>query len=578
MDVNSSDPNGKPSINNSAEEARDPKGNKNELPPIVRPKFSKRQRRRLPAKSKETMSKDDEPTQEKPDGHDKPSDDKEDEKLSMDRPSMEKPSMEKASAENPDEGRPSRDRDTRDQTIEKETEEPECRESETNIVVVEQKDSGTDVKNLPTPTVILEDKSDEKKKKGKGGDSVDDGEKQKKKKGSRRGKKKKHRKKNSGRNKNHQQQKQQGSDDREKKATKQPNLNNSKESNPSPRQSTYVPLKNDRSNEAVGTKKSKANNKTSDSSNMKTPDKKTPQPPPKKKTNFFKNIFDKTKSWMRKSDDVAQPTKEMLFKSFVSPEYDPQDERNFLPDLSGYQSKEVDIRSISNTKSGRYDVFYNNRPFWVNRTNEDQIPKCKLLSHAGLMAQHSINNTHFLKELPKRKFYDPKNETLEKLMIIDRAIGVDPLDATKEKELRRVTSNTFFGTCMMHAYKNTAEGKRKLEEAEARNKETAVSDEKKAGYVPLKFIFPTFPDKKDEKKEEKKDETVEKSVLTGPMLVTYNRKSRPQPTSTTVRKNASSREFKFVPYVALEPTKKASKHKEVQVVPATSQESHVQKT
>uniref|UniRef100_A0A1I7USL5 Uncharacterized protein n=1 Tax=Caenorhabditis tropicalis TaxID=1561998 RepID=A0A1I7USL5_9PELO len=157
MDVNSSDQNGKAMINNSPDE------NKNELPPILRPKFPKRaRRRRQNRKSRDSSASKDE---------DGDTDEKEDEK----QKSPDKPYPERPSAESMDEGQ-------RDHT--KEREEPECRDSETNLATIEVQNSPTDVRNLPLPTIILET---EKKKNSLEDAKKKDGGSRRKKKGGRRG-------------------------------------------------------------------------------------------------------------------------------------------------------------------------------------------------------------------------------------------------------------------------------------------------------------------------------------------------------------------------------------------------------
>uniref|UniRef100_A0A1I7UR72 C2H2-type domain-containing protein n=2 Tax=Caenorhabditis tropicalis TaxID=1561998 RepID=A0A1I7UR72_9PELO len=329
-----------------------------------------------------------------------------------------------------------------------------------------------------------------------------------------------------------------------------------KELYPAPSQSAYVPLKLDKSSDNVAAKKSRANNRTSAES-IKSPDKKSQKvaPQPKKKS-FFKNMLDKTRSWMRKSDDVAQPTKEMLFKSYVNPEYGIPNSNDFHPDPTNFLGLDLDPR-LKNARCGATEVFINNRPFWVHRTNEDVIPKSKLLAHNALVAQHALNNACFLKELPRKTFFDPKKETLERLMAVDKVFGLDE----STKGWKRVTANTFMGTCQMHAFKNTVEGKRRLEEFEATKH--LVPEEKKAGVVFPNFPWPPPP--------EKKEEGIEKTVtVTGLVLNSYLRKARPIP--------GKSREFKQSSHVAFEPVKRASKRKEVQLVPSASQESqHIQK-
>ncbi|KAF1760988.1 hypothetical protein GCK72_009241 [Caenorhabditis remanei] len=532
MDVNSSDQNGKPSINNSAEDQKDQKEQRerSELPPVLRPKFSKqRRRRRLKTTSREaTISKDDEGIVDKME--EKPWEDEE-------KPSLDKPSVEKQSVEKDEDGhRGIVPRDTREREPgERETEEPECQDSEIRILTVEPQNSDTDlVKKVTTPvTVTTDDKSDEKRKKAT-------------KEGSKRARRKRViKQKGSGRNSGRKQQLQL-SDERRRRRK----LNNgSKESLASPRASTYVPLKLDKSAENVA-RKGRANNKQFDSMRPPSVDKRNPA----KKKSFFKNIFDKTKSWMRKSDDVAQPTKEMLFKSYVSPEYDMNNPVDFTPDPSSYLKKILTRKEIErvskNARCEREDVFINNRPFWIHRTNEDVIPKCKLLSHTGLIAQHSQDAQCFLRGLPERATtYNPKGDSLEKMMAIDKVIGVDPTDPTKEKELKRVTSNTFFSTCHVQAFKHSAEGKRKLEEFEAKWTNNTKD------LAPPKVTFPHLHQSTGEKKD---SGSGDKSQPPSTMLWVYNRKERPPPPKR-IEDPPLSRTFASVAFTTVEPIKKQSK-------------------
>ncbi|PIC40572.1 hypothetical protein B9Z55_011865 [Caenorhabditis nigoni] len=534
MDVNCSDQNGKPPINTSAEDHRDAK-EKNELPPILRPKFSKYRHRRRRNKNKSTsketsketsreQSKDDDTTatvELKHDGLDKNSEDKDDEK-----PSVEKPDKRSKEKLEPEDGghrdlRNDREREPR----ERETEEPECRESEIRIITVEPVGSDTDVRKPTTPIVVnQDDKSDEKKKKkADKADSLDEGEKKRSKESKNPSRRKRSGdqkvKRNSGRN--------QPSEER-KRRKRAPNL--SKESvNQSPRASLAIPVKQN-SKENVVQKKSKVPaNKISDSASKVQPIVKYQQAPPKKKS-FFKSIFDKTKFWMRKSDDVAQPTKEMLFKSYVNPEYDMNNPADFLPDPRHLFSKiDWELR-LRNSRCEPDLVFINNRPFWIHRTNEDVIPKVKLLGFNGLVAQHEqTNGTCYLKELPKRTFYDPKKAPIEKLIAMDKMIGVDPTDPNKEKELQRVTSNTFFGTCHMQAYRISVEGKKKLEEFEAKYAKEAqqINDAPK---VTFQLSITPPPSVIHQPKD---PSVVEKSQRgSHPQMATYNRKERPTPGSS----------------------------------------------
>ncbi|ULU03398.1 hypothetical protein L3Y34_002749 [Caenorhabditis briggsae] len=519
MDVNCSDQNGKPPINTSAEDHRDAK-EKNELPPILRPKFSKYSHRRRRNKNKSTsketsketsreQSKDDDTTatvEFKHDGMDKNSEDKDDEK-----PSAEKADKRSKEKLEPEDGgnRETRNEREREQW-ERETEEPECRESKIRIITVEPVGSDPDFRKLTTPTVVnQDDKSDEKKKKkADKADSLDEGEKKRSKESKNPSRRKRSAdqkvKRNSGRK--------QPSEER-KRRKRAPNLS----------KKSKIPA-----------------NKISDSASKVQPIAKNQQAPPPKKKSFFKSIFAKTKFWMRKSDDVAQPTKEMLFKSYVNPEYDMNNPADFVPDPRPLFSKiDWELR-LRNSRCEPDLVFINNRPFWIHRTNDDVIPKVKLLGFNGLVAQHEqTNGTCYLKELPKRMFYDPKKAPIEKLIAMDKMIGVDPTDPNKEKELQRVTSNTFFGTCHMQGYRISVEGKKKLEEFEAKYAKEAqqTNDEiKKSGCGAPKVTFQLSITPPPSVIHQPKDPSIAEKSLRGshPQMATYNRKERPTPGSSRV--------------------------------------------
>ncbi|KAF1768959.1 hypothetical protein GCK72_000772 [Caenorhabditis remanei] len=173
-----------------------------------------------------------------------------------------------------------------------------------------------------------------------------------------------------------------------------------------------------------------------------------PQGAPRKKIAFMKNVLKKTKFW-RRADCVADPSQEMLTKLYVKPDYDTMNPYDFVPDLQECQIYEYDIRKrLVNTCCGRDEVFINKRPFWLNRTATDVIPKVRIQLHRPLKQMYLGNPASVLPKLsrPETK-YEPSTVPLEMLVALDPMFGIDLSGKTpKENELNRVCANTFHAT------------------------------------------------------------------------------------------------------------------------------------
>ncbi|CCD69914.2 DUF5523 domain-containing protein [Caenorhabditis elegans] len=162
---------------------------------------------------------------------------------------------------------------------------------------------------------------------------------------------------------------------------------------------------------------------------------------------LFKKIY-KKKNSRAVSDCTVERMKEILTKSYVLPEYNPNDPIDFSPDLPKklFDEETWKLR-MSNKGAIRNDVFLNNRPFWLARDGTEQVPRVLIQMHRPLKQMHSGNPASIQPKLHRTDpFLDPKEDALERLKIVDKAIGVDPLE--KEKEMKRLCANTFHGTLM----------------------------------------------------------------------------------------------------------------------------------
>ncbi|CAI2351505.1 unnamed protein product [Caenorhabditis sp. 36 PRJEB53466] len=539
MDNDSSDRNGKPPTNGSAEELKEKnpslkKGKSAELPAHLRPKFTMKNRRPGKKKKISTKSCSKESSREEEVSAKSPAPEAEKIEDEDDKPSVEKMEEEgevvKVELEKEKEKEKEREKEKEKEKEEEEQKEPvagdfEQKPPEQNsdrenskaerkkIVKVEKEKSAMNVM-----AKFVDDKSEEKRKKEKEKEKAQTlnfwektekkrEEERRKTEGSKR--KKSNRKKESPRKQPSKRRKKVKKDATNSVHHPLSNTERSADSAPPPAPTQSPGLPTTQSAQQ-GTKTAPKKEKPK-AENVKMVNTTKTQ---KKKPSFFKAIIDKTKFWMRKSDCVAQPTKEMLSKSIIPPDYDPNNPLDFAPDPHFLFPSEDDWKKrLKNNCSSREEIFINFRPFWINKTNEDVLPKSRLLVQSQLLAQYHANNSMFLKELPKRTFYDPLKEPLEKLQAVDKLIGVDPAEMAKKNQIDRITSNTFYATLHLQMYRESAEGKKKMEDckrklsiAGAKEQRSTNTEEKKSSQPKLSWNIP------------------EKYLLN-----IYNRKDRPLP-------------------------------------------------
>ncbi|CAB04196.2 ULP_PROTEASE domain-containing protein [Caenorhabditis elegans] len=201
------------------------------------------------------------------------------------------------------------------------------------------------------------------------------------------------------------------------------------------------------------------------------------------------------KLWGRKSDGIANPTKAMLSKKYVPPDYgvNPVD---FMPDLECYFSKN-DITVRDKNKCSKGEVFVEKLPFWLARLpSDDDIPKAQIQAHRPLKQAFEGNPSLLLPKCPRTlPFCEPDSDTLEKFKQVDKQMGTD----VPEQASKRLCTNTFYGTLMFEKDKSASEEvKKKKEEPKL----------KSLGEESVKVNF-SFPPK--------------------PILFIYSRKNRPRP-------------------------------------------------
>lgn len=272
----------------------------------------------------------------------------------------------------------------------------------------------------------------------------------------------------------------------------------------------------------------------------------------KKKRGFLKNVYKKTKFWGRKSDCVADPTTEMLAKSYVPPEYDAKNKRDFLPEVktwfAQYKEDDMGLRAKTNPCSGEKEIFLNNRPFWLTPQPDDEAPpKVRIQMHRPLKLLFAKNTIELLPKYsrPANSFLDPKITKWKSLKQIDKSIGVEDSDSArmtreakekaKENELKRVTANTFHSTVMFEEEKLRNDEKKKEHDSKDAKKDTdcpksSLENEppsaKRVAWKPHESIG-----NNDEMKKLQPGEYIQKLYL-------YNRKNRPTPKIPTAKESA----------------------------------------
>ncbi|CAO4360988.1 unnamed protein product [Caenorhabditis nigoni] len=275
----------------------------------------------------------------------------------------------------------------------------------------------------------------------------------------------------------------------------------------------------------------------------------------KRRVGFLKNVYQKTKFWGRKADCVADPSMDFLSKSYVKPDYDPNNPTDFLPELSASKilSDEEWAKRNSNIRCSKEEVFINMRPFWLTRTINDTTPKVRIQLHRPLKQMYQGNPSCILPKLSRTEtFCDPKKDSIVAMKTIDPLIGVDlnyvPKDAKdqkdqKDKELNRVCANTFHATIMFETEKISWDTRKKKSEYEGKQDTQRRGKKEKA----QKSSF-------EEGKEQNSKPNVTFEFPLEWELQIYNRKHRPQtkyPNGATVE---NRRRFAGMKY-GLKPTK-----------------------
>ncbi|UMM15683.1 hypothetical protein L5515_013024 [Caenorhabditis briggsae] len=276
----------------------------------------------------------------------------------------------------------------------------------------------------------------------------------------------------------------------------------------------------------------------------------------KRKNGFLKSVYRKTKFWGRKSDCVADPTIEMLAKSYVPPEYDKRNELDFRPDIkkwfSSYPVNDYVTRVKTNLATSKDDIFVNNRPFWLTRQPGDEsIPKVRIQLHKPLKQMYLKCPTEILpKQNRQIPFNDPKTQNWKLLKMVDKSIGIEDddtarvpekdqaaKDKAKENELKRVTANTFHATMMFEVEKLIWDEQQKKKDPDPKRRQlkkdvepkSSLEDEPPSG----KRVTWSFPQKpaveKVQKLLKKPDISIVPECVYEYQLQTYNRKLRPHP-------------------------------------------------
>uniref|UniRef100_A0A1I7TU75 DNA topoisomerase I n=1 Tax=Caenorhabditis tropicalis TaxID=1561998 RepID=A0A1I7TU75_9PELO len=282
----------------------------------------------------------------------------------------------------------------------------------------------------------------------------------------------------------------------------------------------------------------------------------------KKNKGFFKKVYKKTMFWKRENDYYIDPSIENLCKSYVPPEYNEKNSKDFKPNPDDYfkHFAEVDCRERvkSNPSSTPKEIFINNRPFWLQSALDEHIPKVQIQLHRPLKQLYSKSPTEIYPKFTRTEpFLDPRTVYIMSLKEIDKSIGVEELktglvkeasreqkekeftreqrDKAKEKELKRVSANTFYGTMMFEVDKIAWEEKQKQSEGEAKKQKSARDK------LVIKFPPEAPKDPKDPKVAEDP-----KSKVYIYKLYTYNRKDRQTPTVkiTKNKENVEQKEFR----------------------------------